>query len=355
MTARARHRRPAPLVMAALVALAAAGCNGPDSLPPALTVSGASSATAARAAKFDPAAAARATTRTPWRFAVYDGSAISSPHFRIYTTISSRRILERLPNFLEHALAHYTTALGDLPAPARRMETYVFVDRRQWKAKTRQLLPNDAGTFDNLGRGGFTTGGVSVLYYIDWNEGDRDTFAIAAHEGWHQYTQSTFRNPLPVWLEEGIATYMEGYRRPWRAAPQFQPRKNHERADALGDAIRYGRLIPLSELLGRPPQSFLEEGKDQLLTYYAQVWALAVFLDEGEGGRYRPALETVLGDAVKGRIARTLLRSPAVLSRGQRSVVLNSRAGPAVILAYFNRDLEAFERAYLEFARELAE
>ena len=63
----------------------------------------------------------------------------------------------------------------------------------------------------------------------------------------------------------------------------------------------------------------------------------------------------MLGDAVKGTIGRTLLRSPAVLSRGTRRVVLNSRAGPAVILAYFNRDLEAFEQAYLAFARELAE
>ena len=40
------------------------------------------------------------------------------------------------------------------------METYIFGDRRQWRAKTREMLPDHADAFNNLGRGGFSTHGV---------------------------------------------------------------------------------------------------------------------------------------------------------------------------------------------------
>ena len=52
--------------------------------------------------------------------------------------------------------------------------------------KTREILPQQASSFRNLGRGGFTTRGIAVLFYIDyWRSREHhDTLAIAAHEGW---------------------------------------------------------------------------------------------------------------------------------------------------------------------------
>ena len=205
-------------------------------------------------------------TREPWTFADAQGFIISTPNYRIYTTIDDDRILIRLPVFLERALAHYTTAITDLPLPTNRLETYLFRTRGQWQLKTQQLLPDQADMFANLGRGGFTTKGISVLYYIDWYGYTRDTFAIAAHEGWHQYTQQTFKHQLPIWLEEGVATYMEGYRTNDGEAT-FQPSANRERRDALRSAVRSGQLIPLKELLSRTPQGFLDSGKNRLLRY----------------------------------------------------------------------------------------
>ncbi len=293
--------------------------------------------------------------REPWEFASYAGTVLTTDHHRIYTTISAEPILERLPVFLEHAMVRYTTALTPLPRPSRPLETYIFRDRRQWKAKTRQLLPEQAGTFENLGRGGFTTRGISVLYYIDWDGRDKDTFAIASHEGWHQYTQSTFRQPLPIWLEEGIATYMEGYRyQPIDDYPEFRPWQNFERANALGDALRREEMIPLRVLFEETPQSFLADGKDRLLTYYAQVWALTRFLLEGEHGRYRDALGDVLVDALHGKLIGRLMRSPAVIARRGRQEAMNGRSGPWVILAYCTSDMEAFEQEYLAYARSIA-
>lgn len=288
--------------------------------------------------------------REAWTYSDYDGILISTPNYRIFTTIDNERILDRLPMFYEGALTHYTSALAKLPKPQRPLESFLFQTRGQWQTKTAELLPDQANMFSNLGRGGFTTRGTSVLYYIDRFGYTRDTFAIAAHEGWHQYTQQTFRHQLPVWLEEGVATYMEGYRVNREGVTEFQPSMNWERREALRDAVRRGRMIPLYEVLTRSPQSFLSTSKNSLLTYYAQVWALTLFLAEGENGRYSKALETVLSDAADGRMVSRVMTSSA---NGSRRGGSNTRVGPAVVQEYFNRDLAEFEKQYLLFVDQL--
>jgi hypothetical protein len=301
------------------------------------------------------ALAAVQSTQEPWKFTDFDGLVLSTPHYRIYTTIRHDNIIERLPSFYESALTNYTTALAALPMPSESLETYLFQDRRQWQTKTRQLLPDQANTFMNLGRGGYTTKGTSVLYYIDYYGYTRDTFAIAAHEGWHQYTQMTFKQQLPVWLEEGVATYMEGYRTV-DGVPKFQAAANWERRNELREAFREDAMIPLEELLGGTPQSFLNQGKNSLLVYYAQVWALTRFLAEGEEGAYHAALSEVLVDAAEGRLNGRLMKNRTASNNGpRRGWAITNRLGPAVVLEYFNPDMAEFERQYLAFAKRLAE
>jgi hypothetical protein len=274
--------------------------------------------------------------RKPWRYGGQAGQVIFSPHYCLYTTLNQEAELERLPQFMERALTHYTSALAPLPMPRARLETYLFETRNQWEAKTRQMLPDQAGTFLTLGRGGFTTRGTSVLYYI----GRADTLAITAHEGWHQYSQRVLGNQIPLWLEEGIATYMEGYVSYPDGVPKFRPWANLERYHTLRRAAQADRLIPLVELLRRAPQSFLTDGKARLLVYYAQVWALVHFLAEGEDARYRGALRRLLVDAARGRLA------------GRAG---GGRLGPGVLAAYVDSDLEAFERRYLDFVHDIVQ
>lgn len=289
--------------------------------------------------------------REAWHYAGYDGQFISTPHFRLYTTVQSEDFLDLLPVFYERALKNYTSALTKLPQPQVPLETYLFQNRRQWQTKTEEMLPEQAGMFSNLGRGGFTTRGTSVLYYIDRTWGyPRDTFAIAAHEGWHQYTQQTFRHQLPVWLEEGVATYMEGYRLGPDDLPVFSAESNRERRETLRSAVRRNNLVTLNELLTRSPQSFLSVSKDRLLVYYAQVWALTRFLAEGENGRYRGALAELLADAAEGRLASRMMTS----NNGRRRAP-SDRVGLAVAREYFNRDLTQLEAQYMAFINEIVQ
>lgn len=340
-----------------LAALAGCASSSTGSREPALGVS--SSDSSISASTNSASATPRELTadmivRQPWTFGENPGLLIQTPHYRIYTTINDERVLERLPVFCESALSHYTTALVDLPMPTVPLETYLFRTRSQWQLKTQQILPDQADLFANLGRGGFTTKGTSVLYYIDWYGRTRDTFAIAAHEGWHQYTQETFKHQLPIWLEEGIATYMEGYRSN-EGKVTFNPKANRERNDALRGAIRSGYLIPISELLSKTPQGFLDSSKNSLLRYYAQVWALTLFLAEGEDGRYRAALGELLTDAAEGRFASRMMTSQALAGARKRGSMAQVRLGPAVLHEYFNPNLEEFERQYVAYMNRLIE
>jgi hypothetical protein len=339
-----------------LAALAGCSSTSTNQREPALGVSSSDSSISAAMNSTGSAPMRELTPdmifRQPWTFGDSPGLLIQTPHYRIYTTISDERVLDRLPVFCEAALAHYTSALVDLPMPTVPLETYLFRTRSQWQLKTQQILPDQADLFTNLGRGGFTTKGMAVLYYIDWYGRTRDTFAIAAHEGWHQYTQETFKHQLPIWLEEGIATYMEGYRAS-DGKVTFNPKANRERFEALRGTIRGAYAIPLSELLSKTPQGFLDTSKNSLLRYYAQVWGLTLFLAEGEDGRYRAALGELLTDAAEGRFASRMMSSQALAGARRRGSMAQVRLGPAVLHEYFNRDAEAFERQYIAYMNRL--
>lgn len=291
--------------------------------------------------------------RTAWRFAGADGQIITTPHYQLYITLGDPKVIDRLLVFAERGLTHYTSALADLPMPAGHLETYLFQNRKQWEAKTRQLLPTQAPTFLNLGRGGFTTRGRSVLYYIDRHGRTRDTFAILAHEGWHQYAQTTFRRQLPIWLEEGIATYMEGYLTDPEGRVEFRPWANRERYRTLRHAVRTDKLIGLDEVITRTPQSFLEVSKDQLLVYYSQVWALVHFLHEGPGGQYRPKLIQLLTDAAHDRVvAKRSTRNESTEGR-RRTGTLRSELASILVKQYFDAEFDTFEQQYTDFVHQV--
>lgn len=280
-----------------------------------------------------------------WRFGGYEGKIIRTRHYRIYTTERDRILRDRLAGFAEHALAHYRTALARLPAPPQRLDTYLMDNRPQWTDLTKRLMGRESEQLGLIQRGGFASRGIGVYYDL----GLYDTLAIAAHEGWHQYTQRTFKDRLPAWLEEGVATYMEGHR--WmRATPVFRAWSNMERYEALVKAAREGELMTLEELLAAQPAEVLARLDDSILTYYAQLWALIHFLNEGEGGRYAPALAGVLIDASEGTMSRALA---AHLGRSEARAAMARRAGGPVFEAYFTPDIESAGEAYRAFIEEL--
>ncbi|MDA0802828.1 MAG: hypothetical protein O2819_03625 [Planctomycetota bacterium] len=227
-----------------------------------------------------------------------DGLLLLSPSYAIHTTLHETRLRAILPGFQEAALKHYRSAIVPLPAPLGALTSFVYRTRPEWIAHAERDLGEDAAIYRRIGRGGYTRHGISVLYDI----GYFDTLTIAAHEGWHQYAQSTFGSSLPPWLDEGMATYCEGCVGLRSGEPEFRPWRNMERYSALQDLVSANAVRPLEVVITGTPQGFLLEGRDALLDYYAHVWVLIHFLAEYDHGRYRPALERMLTDAAAGRV-----------------------------------------------------
>lgn len=286
----------------------------------------------------------------PWTLDLAPGEIISTLHFRIYTTSRKSVLIDNMPAFLETAFSHYTSALLPLPRPSNPMEIYLLDTRAQWERQTQRFMGDGAGPYLQIQRGGFTYDGRGILYDI----GRRDTFAITAHEGWHVYTQSTFKNALPVYLEEGLATYMEGFR--WDpasvAVPTFFPWANFERFDGLRNAVRNNRLMPLSKIAVSTPQQLITNDPDSALVYYAQVWALIHFLNEGENGLHAAKLRTLVSDAASGRLVPTIRKS---LGDRAASAYAYRRRGVDLLKLYFDQSPEEMDAAYTAFVNSIVQ
>lgn len=349
-----RHRRstylfraPGALTLATAVGLAACAGHGPSEAPtPARTDPAAMGDLGALPSEPTIQATPVVLSTQAWEFAGHDGAVVRTPHYRIYTTEPDERTRTRMAEFVEYALAHYRTAVTPLPAPGVKLDVYLMANRTQWETLTKRLMGPASGNLSNIERGGFAARGIGVYYDL----GLYDTLAIAAHEGWHQYTQRVFADPLPVWLEEGMATYMEGHR--WglggSGKPQFLSWANTERFDRLRDAVSAGREIPLDRLLGMSPQGELESGGDGLLDFYAHVWALTHFLEEGDGGRYRTQFHALLRDAADGNL-RKVLATHLGWRAAQES--LTRRVGDGVYRTYFGSDMAEANQAFHRFVR----
>ncbi len=274
------------------------------------------------------------------------GKLLTTRNFRVFTTTTNPDLAERVPVFMEAALAHYTSAIATLPAPSGSLELYRMANRPQWERLTQKVMGDEAGTYLRIERGGFTARSKSIL----WDIGRRDTFSIAAHEGWHLYTQRAFRDSLPIALEEGLATYMEGFR--WNpresSLPTFLPWANGERFGQLRDAVAGERVLDIDLLLLSSPQELMSQGTQGALDYYAQVWALVHFLMEGENGMYREPFRQLLQDTASGALNRKIADR---LGSRAASVHNARRRGVDVLSVYTGvptRELDASYKAFVK-------
>ena len=284
-----------------------------------------------------------------WTYDGADGRVIVTPHYRLCTTMARQARDWRMAEFLERCLIHYTTEITPLPPPSTMMETYLFSTRGQWASLTRTLLgDHDAEPFLKIDRGGFSVRGKGVYHDL----GPRDTLVIAAHEGWHQYVQAVFRDSLPTWLDEGLATHMEGflYEPADPDRPVFKPWANLERYDTLRWAVWSNRLLPLKDLLATSPQKLIANGERAPLFYYAQVWALVHFLREGSPSVRTDGLTRVLKDASEGRLNS---RVRAALGDDAAEDFVRSRDGLALFRTYFSEDLATTDREFREFCKAI--
>ncbi len=286
---------------------------------------------------------------SPWIYHGVSGQTIRTAHYRIHTTAEDERLVGDLPRFYESVNLEYRKRAmlkdnyhNESEASLEQssvMDVYVLSARKEWEAFTHELLMERADSLIRLNRGGFTTRGTSVYYDI----GYRDSLSIAAHEGWHQFVQTHFVDPLPVWLDEGLACEMESFSYGFiDDKHQFQRKNNPPRRKQLIDARDHNRLLSLNDLLGGSPVLYVND--DQSLSsadYYAQVWGLVRFLDEYKHGRYRKGLRRLLQDARSGEIGERMGGG------------VSHPSGHQVFRFYFDDDMDRMNKSFLRFVNEL--
>ncbi|MEE9294862.1 MAG: DUF1570 domain-containing protein [Phycisphaerae bacterium] len=285
--------------------------------------------------------------RAEWRFESHQGTHLSTDHFDIYTTSYDAELNDYLPEFLETTFQFYASLL---PPPAGsteqglRLKTYVFANRSEWDRFVKRRFPRRYPLYRMISAGGFSEGTTCVVYDI----GRASTLSVLAHEGTHQYFAAHFTEPLPAWLNEGLATYCEAveFR---KNKPYFTPQRNTFRINHLRRAVADGTAIPLEKLLATNAGEVIEGNRiTDTAAYYAQAWALVVYLRHAGQGRYADSFETMLHDVAGGTIrikaqqAKALAPSPSQTSYGE-----------AVFRAYFTTDLEEFEKGFRRFVDRL--
>jgi hypothetical protein len=291
-------------------------------------------------ARLAPAAVDPGWTDTGvWEFLGHQGRRISTEHFEIRTTITDPRIIDALPDLLEASFRDVQMLAPDVKAPGSPFICYLLADRRQWRNAVRIVVPGMADQLQNLGRGGFTIRGVSVLYDIDPPGRCRDTLALAAHEAWHQVTQRVFKDQLPEWLEEGLATRMEGLD---ITATGVRPNasNNPERQRRLRWMLYTNRLKSLREFLADDPYAALERDREDLLDYYAQAWAFATFLVEADSAT-RAGVGQLLADALHGRMRSKMRSAPRQLTVDER-----------ILHTWIDTDTDALDLRFQDWARQ---
>jgi hypothetical protein len=152
---------------------------------------------------------------------------------------------------------------------------------------------------------------------------------------------------MPPFLEEGLACMFETIS--WKEKlPRWNLSINAPRAQNLRKAIEGKYLWPLDELCSMHAGDIVGEKSDKIDAFYAQAWAFARFMWEGEGGKYRPALQKWLAETAAGTV------HDPTYSHRRAAAPWNRRAIAPMIEHYLEMDLHAIDQAYQAYMRKIA-
>jgi hypothetical protein len=290
----------------------------------------------------------------PWKYHDTPGRTVKTPHYAIHTTIDDTELLGRIAQVMEGGLQQYQRLAPGVPLSDRPMECFIFAERNQWVQFTRENTGMDAVQYLKISRGAYTVRDWYVSYLLS----DESTFGTAAHEGWHQYASRCFKGQLPAFLEEGIATQFENIH--WEGKlPRWNLAINASRAQRLRAASDGKYLWPLEKLVTMHAGDVFGLSNERIEAFYAQDWAFARFLWEGENGRYRQGFQRLLSDTAHG-IAwdadpNATRPSPVRLLRmgGKYPAYMREEVKPT-LEHYLGTDLATLETQYRAYIQQVA-
>ncbi len=286
--------------------------------------------------------------KTTWRYPEGIGVVMTSPHYRIFASTENEFLLSSLPGFLEGAYGNYQTLTGlKSPPKAKRLEVYMLATRQEWVHLTEWVFGK--GTLhQSISAGGYCYKGVGVY----WDLRGGATLSVASHEGLHQFLYHRLKHRIPTSIEEGLCVGAEGFHISGGRV-RFCPQRNPSRLTTLRKTLLSGKWTPAGELLPMDAGDVVSGMRDETLGWYAQVWALATLLQSDDN--YRAGLERMIADAEAGRLHEGLGMSRRNFEAfHRRGRLYNRKLARRIFEHYITDDLDAFERRYIRFARDMA-
>lgn len=142
-----------------------------------------------------------------------------------------------------------------------RMSVYIYKDKEEYKKKTKRPEWSSGFAFKD------------ALYIYEQENPD----IILAHEMTHlllrRFTGAESIHKIPLWVNEGLATYEESLYYPQGTGPSKEIREN----------LKNGRHIPAQEFFSMKPSG--EKDKDRVSLWYWQARSCVNFLIEKKGRR----------------------------------------------------------------------
>ncbi len=278
------------------------------------------------------------------------GVMLITDRYEIHTTMLEPVVLSKLPGFLESAHEAYNRQLPVAVAPQARSQIYLFANRDQWVAYTRDFAGSQAQVFQKIQEGAYCLKGYCIAYDI----GLERTFAALGHEGWHQFTSRHFKYRLPSWLDEGMAMLFEDFEYQ-NGLYHFDLGPNVYRMGALRRILVSQQPMSLRELLtSSPGEVMATDQADTVMAFYSQSYALVRFLREASGRKYLPQYQALIADSYNGRWPVAESEKKVAADRNMpRTVDWNRAVGAVLFQHYICQDIDQLETEYLAFCRQI--
>lgn len=285
------------------------------------------------------------TRQETWNLPYARGKIVHTDRYRIYTTVLDDRTLRVFPGFMEAAYGNYLDLTG-LPASDhdRSMVIYLMGSRDEWVQLTKHVIGREVP----IQAGGFCYQRTCFFFDI----GTRMTLSVAAHEGLHQFFRHRLKDPIPMWLEEGMCVQAEGF--DLRSdSVAFDPNANTSRFNDLRSALTSGRFKPLRHLLDLHSMEVVSESKfpEEVVSYYGQLWGLVKFIRSRP--EYNRGLQKLLADARAGRLHHALQMPRELFEKiSRRPLEYNRTVSIPLFRHYIARDISAFHRRYRRYCEK---
>lgn len=249
-----------------------------------------------------------------------------SRHYRILSDLPA----DETKLFAEHLdLIHeeYARRLAGLEQQAPEVPfVLMFAKERDYL----EVLRNRYGV-NATGSGGMffiTPAGAALAFFTESLPRSR-VLHVVQHEGFHQYAHSRFAGKLPPWVNEGLAEFFgEAIVVDGRV---IVGQASAGAAASVRTAVERGTTVPFLRMLtmdGDQWNANVRSGNASV--QYVQAWAMVQYLGWADGGRHQRPFEAYL--------------------RMLHAGVPSERA---FVQAFGTNDIDSFERAWKDWAKEL--